>query len=165
MNRVKVTKDNVAKVVKSIKGLTLNQVLVGIPSQTAERTPDADDPSPLNNAEIGYLMENGSPVNNLPERPFLKPGVGSVTDKVADRYRKGAVAVMDGKISSIDQVHDAVGFIAESAVKAKITDGPFAPLSERTLAARRARGRTSEKPLLDTGQLRRSITHVIRPKG
>jgi hypothetical protein len=38
-------------------------------------------------------------------------------------------------------------------------------LAERTLAARKARGRTGEKPLIDTGQLRNAVTFVVQARG
>ena len=38
-------------------------------------------------------------------------------------------------------------------------------LAPVTLAQRRRRGRTGEKPLIDTAQMQRSVTHVVRPKG
>lgn len=161
---VKVTVDRVAAVLKSINGLTKNQVLVGIPAEHADRQPDPEQPEPANNAMIGYLMENGSPAQNIPARPHMRPGIESVKDEISKRYKDGAAAVMDGRVSDPDKVHTAVGLIAEKGIKAKITDGPFVPLSPRTIAARKARGRTGEKPLLDTGQYRRAITHVIRSK-
>lgn len=163
--RLSITKDDTAKVIKVLRGLTQNQCLVGIPSATAERQPDADDPHPLNNAEIGYIQDKGSPAANIPARPFLEPGIESVQDQISKRYADGAKAAMDGKVANIDAVHEAVGLIADSAVKAKITTGPFQPLADSTLANRRRRGRTGESPLIDTGQLRQAITHVIRPKG
>jgi hypothetical protein len=50
-------------------------------------------------------------------------------------------------------------------VRAFITAGQgFAPLAAATLAARRRKGRTGTKPLIDTGQLRRAITYVLRRK-
>src|SRR5260363_213287 len=65
---------------------------------------------------------------------------------------------------------------------AKMTEGPFKPRAESTLQARARRGRigaaielerrrrghtpenANAKPLIDTGQLRKSITYVVRKK-
>jgi hypothetical protein len=164
LKRVTVVRDNTKKVLAQLRGLERKQCLVGVPDSTADRKSE-EDQGPFNNAAIGYLMERGSPAMNLPARPSLVPGIAEVQDKIAERYKSGAKAVLDGRLSDADQVHEAAGLIAEAAVKAKITDGDFAPLAARTIAARRARGRTSIKPLVDTGQFRNSITHVIRPKG
>lgn len=158
---VKITKDRVPELVKAIRDLTSKEVLVGIPDTAAGR----DDGDAISNAEIGYLMETGSPTQNIPPRPHLVPGVESVSDKIAKRMRSGAEAALAGKKADVDATLTAVGIVAENAVKAKITDGPFAPLSPKTIAKRKAKGRTGTKPLVDTGQYRRAITHVVRKKG
>lgn len=161
---LKVTKDNFAKVLAGIRGLERNQVLVGIPDSRAERRVDGDaGDEPINNAVIGYLMETGSPAANIPERPHLQPGILDRKDEIVSTYKAGGRAVLDGKTSA-DKVHHAVGLIAEAGVKNKIADGEFAPLAPSTIAARKRRGRKSEKPLVDTGQYRNAITHVVRPK-
>lgn len=161
---VKVTTDRVAAVLKSIKGLERNQVMVGIPSETAPRQPDPDDPSPLTNAQIGYILDKGSPAANIPARPFLAAGVASVKDEWVEKYKQGSKAVLDGRLADADKVHMAAGLIAEKGVKAKINDGPFEALSPVTIAARKRRGRKSQKPLVDAGQMRNSVTHVIRSR-
>ena len=56
----------------------------------------------------------------------------------------------------------AAGLIAQNSVRRTLTTAAYRPLSERTLAERRARGRTGTKPLIDTGQYRNSITYVVR---
>lgn len=162
---VTVKLDRVKLTLASIRSLTTNQVLVGIPSTTAEREPDPEDPQPLTNAEIGYIQENGAPEANIPARPFLRPGISGAVPQIVARYENGAKAVLDGRLASIDQVHAQVGLSAQNAVRKKITDGPFAPLKPSTLANRRARGRKGERPLIDTGQLRNALTFVVRPKG
>lgn len=187
---LKVTIDRVKDVLASINTLTKHQVLVGIPDEKAERKPDPDEPHPLNNAEIGFLMETGVPERNIPARPFLVPGVKDNDEKIAKRYRAAAQKALDGDKAAVEKAHAAVGLETASAVRKKITDGPFAPLSEATLRARAARGRkgatrelkrraeggaadalnddgalisnVNAKPLIDTGALRRSVTYVIR---
>lgn len=162
---LKVTKDGTKGVLAAITSLERSQVLVGVPAAHAERQIDPEEPrGPINNAAIGYIMENGSPAANIPARPHLKRGIADVRPELVKRYRDGTKKILDGKSKDPNVLHHQVGLIAERGVKARINEGDFAPLSERTLAARRARGRKSEKPLVDTGQYRNSITHVIRPK-
>lgn len=157
---VKITKDGVPDLLKAIKALTSKEVLVGIPDTGAGRDDDA-----ISNAEIGYLMETGSPAQNIPERPHLVPGVEDARDKIERRLKAGAQVALSGKVAEVDATLTAIGITAENAVKSKITAGPFAPLSPKTIAKRKAKGRTGTKPLIDTGQYRRAITHVVRKKG
>ena len=154
-----------ASIAVNVRKLLRNDVLIGIPAENADRKPEKGETGPLNNAAIGYLMETGEPERNLPARPFLEPGIRVAEGKVVERLKVAAQAALIGDDGTIDQQFHAVGLIGQASVRAAITDGPHAPLSPRTLAQRRARGRTGTKPLIDTGQLRNSINYVVRPKG
>lgn len=183
---VKITIDKLGDVIKAISQLSNKDVLVGIPDSAPERTD-----TPITNAQIGYVMETGSPANNIPARPFLVPGIASVQSEVAARLRKGAVAALSGSASGAETALKAAGMVGQNAVKKKINDGPFAPLSPRTIAQRNrsrqtqsvrkaekdyakhlAAGKTEQeaqdlagiKPLINTGSLRNSIQWVIRKK-
>ncbi|MCL6466957.1 MAG: hypothetical protein I4O48_01360, partial [Ralstonia sp.] len=134
----KITIDKLGDVIKAISGLANKDVLVGIPDSAPERTD-----TPITNAQIGYVMETGSPANNIPARPFLVPGIASVQDEVAARLRKGALSALDGSQTGVDTALKQAGMVGQNAVKQKITDGPFAPLSPRTVAERR-RGRKTQ---------------------
>lgn len=153
--------DRVAQVLRSLHVLTSREVLVGIPTTRAERKEKTE---PVNNAEIGYWMEFGAPAANIPARPHLIPGVASVRVPVADRLGRAARAALTGNAAQVDVQLHAAGLIASSAVKALINSGLPPALSERSLAARRRRGRTGEKPLIDTAQYRNAITYVLRRK-
>ncbi|WP_407059267.1 hypothetical protein ACKZDW_02460 (plasmid) [Ralstonia syzygii subsp. celebesensis] len=175
---VKMTVDKLSAVIKSISELASKQVLVGVPEAKGERKAD----EPISNAAIGYIMENGSPVNNIPARPHLVPGIQDVQAEVVDRLGKAATAALSGSQSGVNAALNAAGMIGQRGVRAKITDGPFTPLAESTLRARARRGRkgaakelasraagnapdnTNAKPLIDTGQYRQSITYVVRKK-
>lgn len=159
---VKILKDDVAKVLASIQELANKQVMVGIPATKAERT--EGDKEPTNNAQLGYLHEFGSPKANIPARPFLNPGIARVQESINGHLEKAAKAAMDVNQEKVDVELNATGLIAQAGARNEITNGDLAPLATSTLAARRRRGRTGDKPLIDTGQLRNSITYVIRKK-
>ncbi len=147
--------------IKAINQLAKKDVLVGIPDSAPERDDAAR--SPLSNAVIGYIQENGS-VHGIPPRPFLIPGVRDAGDKIADTLGRGAIAALDGSAVNAEKALHAAGLIGQNGARAKINTGPFEALAESTLAARRGRGRKGTKPLIDTGQLRNSLTYVIRNK-
>ncbi|MBP30427.1 hypothetical protein [Methylobacterium sp.] len=157
------TVDRTDQILAAANALTKLKAYVGIPAEASPRQPDgALEDQPPSNAVIGYLMENGAPERNLPARPHLLPGIEAAMPQITPQLEALGKAALLGDLSAIQKGLTAVGIIGENAVKAQITDGTFAPLSERTLKARQARGRTGTKPLIDTGQYRRAITHVVK---
>lgn len=168
--KIEVTKDGYKAVLARIKGLTKSEVLVGIPDANAPRSNDEDEDrkasgGPLNNAEIGYVHEYGVPEKNIPARPFLLPGVRGAKERVAKVLAAGVNKTLKGDAEAASVALTKAGLIAETSVKSRIDEGPFAALSDVTLAQRRRRGRSGEKPLIDTAQMQRAVTHVVRPKG
>jgi phage gpG-like protein len=158
-----IIKDRTSGVLDAVKRLLKQECLVGVPDINAMRDPDPSDPkSDINNAQLGYIHEFGSPAANIPARPFLVPGVESVKDQISAKLKKAGERALSGEPSEIDRQLNAVGLIAANAVQQKLVDGPFAPLAPLTIANRKAKGRTSKQPLIDTGALRQSITYAIR---
>lgn len=151
-------KDGLPKLLKGLHQLPKRGVLVGIPAAKGPR----DEGDPVNNAALGYIHEFGAPEANIPARPFLIPGVRSATDRVAISFRRAGEAALSGNNEKAEASINAAGMAAVASVQRRLTDGPFVPLAETTLAARRRRGVTRTKPLIDTGQLRRAVTYVLR---
>ena len=160
--------DIVDDVLKSLQELNKANVLVGIPSETAGRSDE--DSGPINNAAIGYILETGAPERNLPARPFLVPTIQKIRGDLAKRARTTLERVTSGEPGAQREVNrglEGIGLIAANAVKARINSGDFAPLAPSTIYRRQNRKkapRSGEKPLIDTGQLRNSITYVVRRK-
>lgn len=170
---VRISIDRLHMLFESVETLTQNEVLVGIPGDVPLRTmPGGGAPAhPLpTNATLGYIHEFGSPAANIPARPFLRPGVSGAQEQLGNRLRAGAMAALtfppDEKIAMTTLM--GAGLIAQNAVRRYLNAGVSPPLAAATLLARRSRKiapRKGTKPLIDTGQLRNSITFVIRPKG
>ncbi len=156
------TKSSTAQFRKSLEILLKREVLVGIPAANAARDQEPGEKTAASNALIGYVMEYGSPAQNIPARPFLHPGVADAREGIQLHMKKAGQLALRGKTDEIGQELEKVGLIAAASVQRKITDGPFEPLKPATLAARRRRGRTGDHPLIDTGQLRRAVTYVVR---
>lgn len=186
MKGVTIKIDKVGEIVKGINALVKRDVLVGIPDTTTERRED-EDQGPMTNAALGYIHEFGSPDANIPARPFLIPGIREAQDQVTARLKKAADAALEGEPGKVTAQLNAAGIVASAEVKTRINSGDFEPLSDATLAARarrkvgggvgvrkgaklelasRAAGNAPStefaKPLIDTGQLRNSVTYVVR---
>ncbi len=154
---MKITVDKVAMVMKNIAKLERRRVYVGIPAAQNARLDDN-----LNNATLGYIHEFGSPARNIPARPFLIPGVKAAQDKTIGILGEGAKNALSEK-GNIESSLTKAGIVASNSVKNTInTADGFAPLSDATLLARAKRGVKRTKPLVDTGQLRNSITYIVK---
>lgn len=151
--------DNAQSILDALKALTNKDVLVGIPESK-----DARDEGEFGNAGIGYINESGSPAQNIPPRPHLKPGVKSVEQDFMPHLKAAAQKALEGNAEGAMTSLDRAGTIAANGVKRYITITGFIPLADTTIASRLRRGRTGNKPLIDTGEYRRSITHVVRDK-
>jgi hypothetical protein len=154
----KVIKDITANIAKSLDQMSAKEVYVGVPQAESSRGESKT------NAEIGYINEFGSPINNIPPRPHLVPGVASAKEQTVNILKKGASnALVD--IARLDKALTAVGLLNASAVKLYIKAGTnLLPLAEKTLEERRAKGAFGEKPLIRTAQYLKSITYVVRNK-
>jgi len=169
--------DNVQSILDALNTLTNKEVLVGIPEDKSAR-----EDGEFSNAAIGYINENGSPEQNIPPRPHLKPGVRSVEQDFMPHLKAAAQKALEGNAEGAVTSLDRAGTVAANGVKKFITASGFTPLAESTLADRARRGRAgaakelasraagyapnnaNAKPLIDTGEYRRSITHVVRDK-
>lgn len=170
--------DKTTAVLKALEKLTRRDVLVGVPGDTADR--DQDEYGPMNNPTLAYIHDNGSPAQNIPARPFMAPGIEAARERISTGLGKAASAALDDRDDLAMRHLERVGLAAQSSIRRYISTGNFAPLAAATLRARAARGRKgallelasraagnapsneSARPLIDSGQLRRSINYVIR---
>ncbi len=161
-NPLQMTKDELPKLVKQLEKLSAKDVLVGVPRQNDARTDNAGET--MNNATLAYIQDRGSPAANIPARPFMAPGIMNAQERIASQLRRGIQDLTSGKQADVDVSLSKAGMIAQASIRHVINDGPPPPLAESTIADRKRRGRLSEKPLVDTGQLRNSINYVLRER-
>lgn len=114
---------------------------------------------------VGETLVTGPHSITIPARPFMSPGVEEALPQIVKRMRSGATRALNGDRQAASQTLEAVGLIAQTAIRKRIASGDFVPLAPATLEARRRRGRTGTRPLIDTGQMRNAITYVIRRRG
>lgn len=154
---------------EAISFLKSNRVLIGIPQANSSARGE------ITNVELAFIHTMGSPINRIPPRPFLEPGVEEAQEQIAGRMRAAAQAAVEGDIGAAMDELDNAGLDGENAVKTYIGAGHHAPNAGITIEGGWMRNRVSGKPvfvkgkrsnvpLIDTGSLRSSITHVIEGK-
>jgi hypothetical protein len=182
-NAAKMIINNLPKLEKSFEELSNLDLYVGVPSDKKDRK-DNGDPDQPNNATIAYINDSGSPAMRIPQRSFMRPGISDARQYIIKRMSKGGAAILAGETDAAYTTLAACGLTAQNAIRRRINDGIPPPLSEQTLKERIAnraaiKGSQAEldrraageqagtdlaKPLVATGQLRNSITYVIRKR-
>ncbi len=155
MSDVTSTGNSLLDILQAVSELSQVDVLVGVPH--GENRSEAD----MTNAQIGYLLETGSPAMNLPPRPHLVPGIEEVQDGSGEKLAAAVDAAVSGNSKRMYFLLESAGMKATMNVKKFINRGEFAELAPLTIRERKRRGRKSEKPLVDTGQYRNSHTYII----
>jgi len=121
-----------------------------------------DDDSDLTNSEIGAIQEFGSETANIPPRSFLRMPVETHAKEIMKSMDTPAVrkAVEAGDAVIVFKI---LGIAAEGFVKQAFSTGGFGKWAANKPSTIDRKG--SSKPLIDTGELRRSITSDVAKKG
>ncbi len=155
--------------VRFVKGLraTGPDVLVGLIGSDAEA--EHEEAPGLTVAAIGAIHEFGvdEPPVRIPQRSWLR----APFDENRRKYealiaRLTRSIVLGGKGMTMARALGIVGLIAEEDIRKAIRAKIPPALADATLKARaRKDGKAGDVPLLDTGQLIQSITHLVVPNG
>lgn len=144
--------------------LQRKDVLVGIPQADPSRPPSkyekkGDEPEPTN-AELMYLHTHGSRLQNIPPRPVIEPAIWAPGNRenIAAELGDAARGVLEGRPQDAALHLEMAGTVAANASKRWFTDprNGWLPNSQKTINRK-----GSDRPLIDTGELRRAITYVV----
>lgn len=119
----------------------------------AKRARDESDVEGLTILEVATAHEFGT--DTIPARSFIRGTVDEQIAEISETQRKLAIAVLSGKLE-IGRALAQLGANVEGRIKKRIARGINPPLDARTIARK-----GSSKPLVDTGQLRSSITWEV----
>lgn len=176
---------------RAINYLKSRNILVGIPSFSPKNR--RDDTAKITNAQIGYINEYGSPARNIPARPFLIPSIKEQQDVISSKLKAAGKAAAAGDIAEIEKIYQGLALSVPSGVQEYILRGLQPPLANVTLRLRHLSRLTKSQrdaeieelmrragietnrfkdtptdrlnlPLVNTGQLLRSIEGFVRGK-
>ena len=176
MNRIKSEKE-LANLLKSLSKL---EVLVGVPQETTDRKGEGG----VTNAQLIMLHTKGSPLQNLPPRPIIEPALEQSETKqmITDGLKDILQALLNRDPSSAKKNMKILGQHSVNAVQNWFDDprNSWTPDTEKTIIAKmkkKYKGKKKRKEatesalagvqginvtLVDTNQMRKAITYVIR---
>ena len=104
-----------------------------------------------------WLQTHGSPLWHAPPRPVLEPAIEHNKEAIAKQLQKASRVALDGDNPEVE-LH-RVGMLGQNFARDWFTNPandwpPNSPITEER--------KGSDKPLIDTGELRKAITYVIR---
>lgn len=156
---LKVTSDFTENFNLIMKRFKNDKVLVGIPETKTTRR----ESEQINNATILAINNFGSPANNIPARPVMDIGIRNSQDEVAEQFKLAAQGALSEGESALNKYYNRAGIIASNSIKKAInSQQDIDPPSAATLAIRKLAGFKGTKALIVTGQMRNSITYVIK---
>lgn len=103
----------------------------------------------VNNATLGAIQHFGT--DNIPARPWLDVGVEQSNQEYLQLIKDG---IEDGL--EMSQILEQLGVTAQASVQQYMVDLRTPPNAPSTVAAKK-----SSNPLIDTGELRQSVTYKV----
>lgn len=166
--------------VKAVIGDLMNaKVYVGIPEAETSREGEQ-----ITNAALMFIHTNGSEVMGIPKRPVIEPAIEADKERLSATLGQAADAALDGDKLTYERLMKIAGQQGSNDAKLWFTDprngwprnkeatirrklrrlrGKKFKAAMKVLNAAGETGDVSEidTPLVDTGELRRSITWVV----
>ncbi|ENZ0174987.1 hypothetical protein [Providencia rettgeri] len=117
-------------------------------------------------AYVAAIQELGYPAGGIPPRPFLRPTMsdkkteyGQLIFRMAKAAASGNITVNDGLI----QVGAKAASDVKLAIKA-VTTPALDDATVKTRARRHSKGKSTNKPLVDTGQMLQAVSFTVEDK-
>lgn len=114
---VKLVQNNLPQFQKALAALVKKQVAVGIQAGL----PSSNSSATL--AEVGYMLEEGSPLHNISPKPFLVPGIEKQIKESESLIKQGINEILltpSGETLILETVLDKIGSKAVDSVRAEL---------------------------------------------
>lgn len=109
-----------------------------------------------------YIRSKGSPLHRIPPRPIIEPALEDSKEQVGELLKKPMLKALNGDKQGAIEALERVGMQGQNIVRAWFTN-PKNNWPANSPITIKLKG--SSRPLVDTGELRKSITYVVRKRG
>lgn len=126
-----------------------------------------DDGTPV--AYVASIQEFGVPEKNIPSRSFMRTTVSEQSKTWSNIAQQGSRQVLNGKLQATDLM-EMIAAKAAGDMRKKITQITTPALKQSTINNRLRRKADKStvgsltKPLVDSGLMLQSLTHVVEDK-
>lgn len=151
---VRVTDNGATKLLADLKALGAMKVRVGVLADEPKRDREGRG-GRASLLEVAAMHEFGAPGANIPQRSFIRGTVDAKAAEIAAKQTALAKQVAEGELDPRVAL-ERLGASVAGMVQTRIAEGIDPPNAPATVAAK-----GSSTPLIDTGQLRSSITWQV----
>ncbi len=166
---------------EGLRNLDTLEVYVGIPEENNDREEEE-----IGNAQLLYYHTHGSPLTNLPKRPLIEPALAEKENaaKISADIAKIVTLLLDSEKTKAKMNAERLGQRAVMMVNKWFKDprNNWEPNKPATVLAKLKKTNLSKKkiremygrflegeygidtPLIDTGEMRHSITYTVVEK-
>jgi hypothetical protein len=145
-----------AALYQALARIRRSDVLVGIPQFKAGRRGQK-----INNAALLFIHTHGSPIRGIPKRAVIEPAIEADGNRQAieTELKQAAQAWLNDNPGRALEFLKRAGVAGQTAAKAWFVDprNNWPPNSPLTIARK-----GSDRPLIDTGALRKAIVWIVR---
>lgn len=107
---------------------------------------------------VQVALWNNFGTENIPRRPFMELAAANMQPRYREMCRQAVKRLNAGEIN-IETLLKAGGQMGEAEVRNAIDEGGWNPNSPQTMARK-----GSQVPLIDSGDMRKCVTHQIRER-
>ena len=136
------------------------RILMGVPSSTAGDRETDDENEPINNAELLAIHEHGTIDGRLPARPLLEPVIKQEKTYIKKSFEKYISLMNDDEKEKASSVLDRLALYLQGKLVEYFDNNNWVPNAPSTI-----KRKGSAKPLINTGDLRRSIQAFVDEGG
>ena len=106
-----------------------------------------------------YIQSHGSPLWHSPPRPVIEPALAANKVRIAAEFKKIYQATASADGDGVERAITRTGLLAQNVCQEWFDDprNNWPANSPVTIAKKK-----SDKPLIDTGAMRKAITYVVR---
>lgn len=155
MSGVRVTDNGAAKFVANLKALAARRVRVGVLDDAPKRSGENAKGGRASLLEVAVHHEFGAPAAGIPQRSFIRATVDLNAGAIASLQKTLAAQVGSGQVDG-DTALERLGMKVAAMCQNRVAEGIGPALAPATVERK-----GSSKPLVDTGQLRSSITWKV----
>lgn len=142
--------NNITRRANSLQG----GVFVGYFAKQGSHLGKSAGKRPITLGDLARIHEQG--LGRVPKRAFVKPAITANRHKYASLIKHHMTAVLKGRLRP-STLWQLVGQEAVKDIGQYMLTATFTPLAPATIKAK-----GSSKPLIDTGQLRQSVTYQVK---